>query len=393
MIVGRVIALSNFIYALYTVSMLCFFIYWLVYDDAFFFNYEALTMIIIPTIFITEPLTQFEKRIGNCTLSRINGTALKLLVVLLLAIGIYSVIFFGINLGRLFTTDVVSLRDSKAAFYEGGTLMSKVACMGAYFSPVCLFLYFWNYCTHQFSSRISFSLIVASLAFVVYTMNVAGRDGIVLWLCVYCGFYAFFHSFMDAKQRKKSINILAILSICMLPFFVIISLSRFGDSDSGTIGSILSYIGQGLNTLSTNIQIFNSSGVRPGDASFQFELLSKIGAIFTGDNITRLNRFDNIYNLFDYGYLSNSFGFYIGSIYPMSLSLLQTFLFVFIIRVVCKKNLIINGNIICSRNLISALTWYVILIMGVFYFYYGTYIGNVYLLSVIIIPLFLKIRL
>ena len=174
------------------------------------------------------------------------------------------------------------------------------------------------------------------------------------------------------------------MCVVILPLFLYISSSRFAQEDGGVKASVVSYLGQSLHNLSYNIDNavnIDYETTNPGNVFALYNILHR------GKGV---DRFDSIEEGADLGFITNGFSFYIGSFYPYNLSLLGTIIAVIVCLVIYVRMLRIKGNTIDSSRLIVALLWYNILIIGVFYFYFGTLIGNVYLLFTLLIPLFLK---
>lgn len=381
--VGRVVALSNYILLLYLISFLSFYFNTLL-NTGVYYNMEALVLVVVVTYVLVIPLQKIESRKYKLKLSFIDSKKLNQLVIFVCVLSFIAIVFFGKNIGQLADVDILEMRNSRISLYQGGTLISKISCFGAYLSLIAIPLLYWNYITKSLSVKYTRLLFISSIAFVLYTLNVAGRDGLVIWFLIMLGNYCFFSQWMSVIQKKVFTKILVCMCVVILPLFLYISSSRFAQEDGGVKASIVSYLGQSLHNLSYNIDNavnIDYETTNPGNVFALYNVLHR------GKGV---DRFDSIEEGADLGFITNGFSFYIGSFYPYNLSLLSTIIAVIVCLVIYVRMLRIKGNTIDSSRLIVALLWYNILIIGVFYFYFGTLIGNVYLLFTLLIPLFLK---
>lgn len=387
--IGRWIALSNAILAFYTSSMLCFFLYSCYYSTEYDYTIKGLLTILIPVVVMVSPLSKFEKKQAY-GLTRISQVKLKKIAFFFIVLSVYSIFFYGVNLGKVVAYGVVALRDARIVFYESN-IFSKIAAVGAFSSPICLFFYFYGYVTKSLEKKYLRLLFISSTSFVFYTLNVAGRDGIIIWIFSIIGLVALFYRFMD---KSVLIQILKPILLILPPFIIIlaiISMARFSESSNGTFASLISYLGQGLENLSYNIDIAEKSGITGNKIWSVLELpatiLSNLGLI---DGIK--NTWEQMDSSLALGFRANQFSFYVG-LYPITIPFVGLVLFVFITTLVYKFNLKISvDGIISTSRLLVAFSWYMILLVGVFYFYYGSVAGNFYLLFPFIIALYIRMK-
>lgn len=380
--VGRVIALSNYIIALYSLSTLSFY-FCALSDHSVYYNTEALILSFFFTCILVYPLQNFESKGHKLRFSVVNLNRLKQFVACVCILSFIAIIFFGKNVGQLANANILEMRSARMSLYQGGTLISKISCFGAYISLIAIPLLYWNYITKSLSVKYTRLLFISSIAFVLYTLNVAGRDGLVIWFLIMLGNYCFFSQWMSVMQKKVFKKILVCMCVVILPLFLYISSARFSQSEGGVTGSFMSYLGQSLHTLSYNIDNAHAINHKASNSGNTIALYD----VLRGNTKGRFDSMDDGANM---GFITNGFSFYVGSFYPYNLSISATILVMLIFLFIYARMLRIKGNTIDSSRLIVALLWYNILIIGVFYFYFGTLIGNVYLLFTLLIPLFLK---
>ena len=392
--VGRIVSLSNFIIALYTLSMLSYGIYCFS-DSTYFFDFTTLGIVFLSIFILTRPLVSFEKKItSETTIIEVERRKYKVLVTIVVILGIFSIGFFARNIANLFNSDFTTIRNdilSGSGFYES-SIFSKIAVLGAYLSPIALFLYFYTIIVNE-NKKFAVWLILSSTSFIFYTLNVAGRDGIVIWVFTYialiCLFYPLLSSEIIAKQKKLILLIVAIVS----PYFILITIGRFGDSnklDNNAIFSLFNYLGQQPYELTDRLnKLIQQNYV--GEPRLIYPLFINIRDVFLGaaNSVDITNRFDLRSDSMELDLNTYRFSYYIGDIVT-ELGIIGLSIFTAILYFVYRINLkIVDNNINFSRLLIS-FAWYMIIIVGVFYFYYGQLIGNVFLLVPFFIHFFLK---
>lgn len=373
-------SLSVYIWLLHGVSMFCF---WVKADifSGFENDYTlyALLVMYITLLLITLPLVQFEKKlihvsmVSDIPISKLHKTS-KILIIL----SIYSIVFFAINLPKVFAANIVDLRNERIVFYSS-SIFSKIACLGAFSSIYCIYLYFY-YKIKQIEPKIQKMLLISSTSFIFYTLNVAGRDGFVIWSFSYVAGIFLFYRFLPKHEVRKIFKSFIVLILLIVPVFMFITSTRFGSGGNkyDAIESVFAYAGQALPNLSYEIDLTDRLNRRQGEGHCPIALVNTI----VGDNE---DRFDRMEELGEWGFRSNQFSSYVSFFYP-AYQIYFLILFVIIFWIIVSS----STKIYCGKFDLSvflpAFTWYMIPIVGIFYFYYSELIGNVFLL----IPFFLR---
>ncbi len=386
-LVGRLACMSNVIIGLYGCSSFCHWIISDFFDSRKSCSLEAFLIVFFSILLITLPLSFFERKNQSSELSCINEQKLIVIERIVCVFCFYAIIFFAQYLLQVFSYGIVEMRQLKGTFYESN-IFSKCAVMGAFLSPVALFFFFYNVSKKLFSKRQNALLLIGSLSFVFYTLNVAGRDGIVIWSLSFFALFMLFFRFLS-KQQKIQIARLGLLGICcFLPVLLFISSSRFEKSDYGTTVSMMSYLGQGFDNLSYNISVYKNTEANVGNFLGQFPVLAPFANFMGYQSDLATDTFGKMNVAFKYGFRANQFSFFIGSFYPMNYPITGYALFLLVCIMVYFLNLRIKNGVISVQNLLVAFIWYMVPIVGVFYFYYGSLIGNVFLLTPFLILLF-----
>ena len=152
---------------------------------------------------------------------------------------------------RLFTiqTLVNNISDIRQAYYQGMDILnlgpqsllevlSNVLLYLSYLSPICCVYYYLrgNY-------KLAILLFLSSLARPVNLMTIGEREAILIWVSNYLFAYFFFLDEFTELARKKISKIGLLVSSPLLFFFILITFSRFSDSDGGIMSSIFTYAG------------------------------------------------------------------------------------------------------------------------------------------------------
>lgn len=401
MSVGRIICLSNFIISLYTVSMISFSIYSLV-DSTYFINLEAFFIVFFSILILTRPLAKFEKQItSEIDIIELSKKKYNVLVFLIVSISIYSIFFFGKNMSQVFNSDLSVLKDQvlkDGGFYES-SIFSKIAVFGAYISPITLFLYFYSLAADE-NNKFRYLLLISSTSFIFYALNVGGRDGIVIWLITYFALFCLFYPLLEREIIKNQKKLIVIAIALLLPILLLISTARFGgdksansDSKRDVFYSILEYIGEQPFELSDRIEQLELIEYN-GEPRSIYPLFFNIKDAFfgIGNDSDIENRFELRADSIDLGLKTWRFTYYIGDILT-ELGWLGLIICTAIIYLICRINLKVIDDAISISNLLISFTWYMIIIVGVFYFYYGILVGNVFLLTPFLLHFYLNYKL
>lgn len=387
--------MSNFIIALFSLSMLSYGFCSMIHNE-YYYSMQGFLFISLPLFILIFPLSKFERRL--CSTSKfyyVDHRKNLIVMSFVVLIGLYSLLFFMNNLGSVFSSDLTTLRyviQEEGAFYES-SIYSKVAVFGAYLSPLALFLFFYS-CVTGFSRKYSFLLLLSSLSFILYTLNVAGRDGIVIWLLNYGALFCFFYRISSNKLIRNQVVLLFSISMFVVPVFLYISFQRFsscGGFDHKVLFSGVDYLGQQLYELSSRLDILSTVDYR-GEPRNIIPSFYSLWEIVCGEVGSVVTRYDLRLDSMSVGLKTYRFTFFVGDIVT-ELGMLGVFLYTLIASSVFYSNLKIVNNCISLSRMILVFLWYMPIIVGVFYFYYGQLVGNVFLLFAFMVYLFYRIKL
>jgi len=335
------------------------------------------------------PLRKYERHIAKRNIlgfTQLPTFSFNLIVYFLIIIGMYSCLFYMRNIPLVFSYGINEVRQNQLIFYSS-SIFSKIAVLGAYSSSISIFLFFYIITTYNNFNTKAKLLLITSLSFIFYTLNVGGRDGFVIWSLYFIASYCLFYLFIPDKFKTNLKHFFIIILLLIIPVFWTMTMARFGTKEGtkGAVESIFSYIGQPLANFSYNIDFSIKTGTRSGEGFYPLEILD---IIFLNKNF-RMNRMERIIYLQDLGFRPNQFASYINSFYP-SYPFYTLLIFITICLCVFYQYRF-RKNKIVSEKLLIVYVWYTILIVGVFYFYYSTLAGNVYLLLPLIFSMIIKV--
>lgn len=131
------------------------------------------------------------------------------------------------------------------------------------FSDIAKFLFFY-YLTLKNKNK--FLIIIFCVVFIVdliYPMSKGGRTDVIMNLYSLIMAGTLFYPFYSEKMKKRlSKSLILLLVIVSIPFMAL-TISRFGETESGTSGGMLSYAGQA--PLNFNMYALDAGGIRNGD--------------------------------------------------------------------------------------------------------------------------------
>lgn len=372
---------SSILLLLYLFSLICAFPYVFIFEEQriFMFNYlEASIVFCSLLLFFFYPFISFrEDKIERIILPS-QGT-LNLFSFFVCILSIYSLIYFIPTTIKSFS--VPDIRYARQMMVHNGehitsdTVFNTIAGTVASFYQIPMILFF-IYNILDVKKRLRNMLLISSLSYVFFVFSAFGRDGVVFWALSFLGIAGFFKPFLK-QESNKIINRLFILFILVaVPFFMIITLSRFRESP---FDAILSYIGQGI----PNFFLAYDADV-PITHGSSFPLFRSILGLSESVD-TSMQKFA----LEEGGTYSYVFGTFLKSFiinFDVSGSvLLAIALFVFF-KITLKR-----GSVMKFSSLFVYFLYFMIFYQGVFYFRQSNRVGNLVIIVCVLFYFFFSI--
>lgn len=232
----------------------------------------------------------------------------------------FSSIIYMFSYRQNFSQMIVSLQSDaatvKADYYSDLEFGNNVKT-ASYMYPIniivglgSLILSMWFYSITFLKKSLIFNLLLllSSLSGVIREMSIAGRTSLIYWLLSFFFLFLFFRSFMDSKARKQIYIVFILLGVLITTYFVIVTISRFGDRMEG--GGSLSFIGYAGQMYNNFCVFFDKATNLPIDIERIFPIINKY---VLGHNFDLLAYYDKIYTLS--GVPVNCFATILGGLY------------------------------------------------------------------------------
>lgn len=301
-----------------------------------------------------------------------NKRVLDAFSLIIIIISFYSIAFFLNSVRGIFM--MANLGDARNAMVAGEELYFEVGIQATIASVsaanyVFALVLFFIYEIIGGSKWRRILLFISSFSEPLHILSFVGRDGIVFWLFTFIFCYAFFYPFLPAIKTKKLLRSFIIVGVIMLIPFFLISLSRFGDGESGTGGSFVSYLGHAFIQGPLYFGIQN----KPLTLGAGFPLFRQLlglpeyesgGPIIIGD------------------WISYKFSTFVVSLYQ-SLDIIGLVLVIICIFFIVAISFGRAKKVLSFSQFIIYLLYFQVVGQGVFYFKHYTRGGNLFILSCI----------
>lgn len=245
---GTIWAPSSFLIGIYLLSSACAIgtLYWGDYSapyqsECWFSMAEFLLFIFLLLI----PFRQFNE-ISSPIIKLPSIGVLNAFSTVLIIISLYSIAYYSQYVINIFSDG--NLRAARNQIYGGeefveASIFTTIASVSSSMYVFVLLMFFVYTVIGQNKKR-RFLLLFASLSEPIHIMTFVGRDGVVFWIFSFIFLFLFFVPYMDdITISKVKRTFIYGASLLLIPF-LLISMSRFENSDDGMGYSILSYMGQ-----------------------------------------------------------------------------------------------------------------------------------------------------
>ena len=295
-----------------------------------------------------------------------SKSILNLFSIIIIISSFYSIVFFIGSVKNIFLmASLADARNAKELYFEAGinATMASVAAANYVFALV---LFFINEIIGG-SKWKSILLLLASLSEPIHIMSFVGRDGVVFWIFTFVFCYTFFRPYLPDYKKKTLLRSFIVIGLILLVPFALISISRFGDSDNGTVGSFVSYLGHAF------IQgpLFFGLENKPLEPGAIFPLFQKLlGRPETAsDGVTIIG-----------DWVSYKFSTFVVDLYIcldfIGMAFLLLFIYLLVLSTFCKAK-----RVLTFSQFIVYLLYFQIVGQGVFYFRHYTRGGNLFILT------------
>lgn len=114
-------------------------------------------------------------------------------------------------------------------------------------SPILIIFFFFSICFLNKSFIFNALLLICSMKPFIYSVITIDRHAIFFWLLSFAILFLVHKQYIVTRKQKAYLGIISfIFCLITLAYMLAITIARFGDSDSGTGGGLLSYAGQSI---------------------------------------------------------------------------------------------------------------------------------------------------
>ena len=161
---------------------------------------------------------------------------------------ITTLVYLFTDIQEVLSGDLRVVRDLVYADVERETpsgykyILALPATLFSQYSPIAIFLFYYNICFRSKSIGFNLLLLLSSLTPILLAILIAGRTQPVYWVFNFILGFVFFSPYMHRKQKLWiSIPSLTII-ILLLIFMTAVTISRFGDINA--FAAVCNYAGQ-----------------------------------------------------------------------------------------------------------------------------------------------------
>lgn len=293
---------------------------------------------------------------------------LKLFSSAIILLSFYAIFYYIRTAGSILASeDISELRNMMSAGeYSESGIFNTIASVSSSFYVFAIVLFFIYIIIEGFKARAKL-LLISSLSEPIHVLTFAGRDGIVFWIFSFAFFWTFFYKFLPTKSAEKIKKTFLYMGIALAIPLMMVSISRFGRSEEGTLYQMMNYLGQSF----VNGPLYFGLDDRPVSYA-GFTLINQILHRSTGGDGTRVFMEYGDWRSWTFGTLVVSLYRKLGAVGLLSFGLGALLLFA---KAVGKKKPQFRSN-----HLILYLLYFQVVGEGVFYFRQYTRGGNLFIL-------------
>lgn len=365
------ISSSNFLVLLYCISafLAIFCLDIMEYSEPYEDRYWFPMLGFVGTLFLfLIPFCRFdETKIEAIILPR--QIILDRFSVTIIILSVYAILYYVQTAARILISGNLGDARNALAFegvtYVENTIFNTIASVSASFYIFCIFLFFL-YTAKGGYNKIRIGLFISSFSYPINVFCYVGRDGVVYWIFSFIFFYLFFYNFISEKDKKNIRSLFIKSAIVLLVPFLLISIGRFDDSDIGTGGSLISYMGQSF----VNGPLYFGIENKPYNVGGCFPLFFEVtGTTYTpGQHLNEIGDWKSWY-----------FSTFIVSLY-YNLKPFGLYFVAFITFILFNKLFGLRRTVVPFKHLFTYILFFQIYAEGVFYFREYTRGGNLFIL-------------
>lgn len=272
------------------------------FKDGFFLNPIAIIYQVAVIMILLYPVRDYERYLKPSTIESIPYKTLSIFLYALILISLISIISSISIINNLAHMNVSDIRTEVMIGGEGremkqaGSILSHISALASNYSFISLILSFYCMLKYPYKKRIIYLLLMSSLSYLFFNLEIGGREAIVRYSFDLLFVYLIFRKDISNYWRHKFRVVMLSVFILMLMVALYITISRFDGKNTmyGTLG----YLGQGFIFFSRFFDYFGKTGSE--------------SAIFNAFSLIQVDRFNQNINV-SADFFLNVFTTFVGS--------------------------------------------------------------------------------
>lgn len=234
------------------------------FKDGFLLNPVAIIYQVVVIMILLYPVRDYERYLKPSTIEYISYKTLSIFLYALILISLISIVSSISIINNLAHMNITDIRNDVMMGGEGrdikqaGSVLSHISALASNYSFISLILSFYCMLKYPYKKRIINLLLVSSLSYLLFNLEIGGREAIVRYSFDLLFVYLIFRKDIANYWRHRFKVVMLSVIIFMLMVALYITISRFDGRD--TLYGTLGYLGQGFIFFSRFFDYFGETG-------------------------------------------------------------------------------------------------------------------------------------
>ena len=189
----------------------------------------------------------------------------------------------------------------------GASLGRTIAGTASFFYCYNILLFFYSLAFRKDSRLLLVLLMFSSTSRILHSLTYMGRDGLLFWILSFVFTFFLFKPYLNKDSAKIVKRVFSVFGACAVLLILLISISRFGESEDGMLWSLISYFGQPIDNFA---KMFQSNFNQWKGTSALFPLLFGEKPQAASDLLASVDDFEAMF-----GFKNNVFYSFVGNMY------------------------------------------------------------------------------
>lgn len=329
------------------------------------------------------PIVLYGKNEQRRSFALMDERRFKLLAYTLIGLQLFTIFFFAsYDFMLLARGDLSQIRAEILSddLDIGASVWRTIAGVASYYYCFNILLFFYSLAFRKDPKWFLVLLMLTSTSRIFHALTYMGRDGILFWILSFAFSYFLFKPYIGSNGHKLIRHMALIAGGFAVLLIGAISISRFGESETGTMGSLVSYLGEPLNNFG---QLFDKYHDYRGTRAIFPLLFGERGS----SGAEAMANADSFFA--KYGFYNNIFFSFVGNLHKAYGPFLT--LLISIIYGVSMSNRV-NKRVTSMSTLVVLMFASHIILQNYFYWAYSIKVGNLFVFTIPIFVIYCKKR-